>query len=136
MRDAGPDGQSYVKLSHFTVKEFLTFDAVITKGDAAQFHVNREDAHTLILAKYLQYLSFSDFDNIAAATAMRKYDLLSHAAHAWPHHLRFSRVWERSPSYFREHILPYQWSEHTCLQMDLAALDTSAPPPRTPPSTS
>jgi hypothetical protein len=101
------DGQSYVKLSHFTVKEFLTSDAIRTKGDAAQFHVNWEDAHTRILSKYLQYLSFSDFDNIGPARAMRKYDLLSHAAHAWPHHLRFSRVWERSPSYFQEQILPY-----------------------------
>ncbi|KAL2192812.1 hypothetical protein P885DRAFT_23605, partial [Corynascus similis CBS 632.67] len=101
------DGQSYVKLCHFTVREFLTSDAVIKKGDAAEFYVNWEDAHTRILTKYLQYLSFSDFDNIELVTAMRTYDLLSHAAHSWPHHLRFSRVWERHPSHFQEQILPY-----------------------------
>lgn len=101
------DGRTYARLSHFTVAEFLTSDATKTKGDASQFHVNHMDAHTRMLCKYLQYLAFSDFDNISPAVALQKYDLLSHAALSWPRHLRFSRIWVRSPSQFKERVLPY-----------------------------
>jgi len=101
-----PGGRSYVQFLHFTVREFLTSGVAQTGGEAAQFHVNLDDAHTRILGKYLQYLAFSDFDHIGAAMAVRKYGLLFNAAHAWPHHLRCSRIWERSPSHFRDRILP------------------------------
>jgi hypothetical protein len=101
-----PGGQSYAKFLHFTVREFLTSGAAQTGGEAAQFHVNLDDAHTRILGKYLQYLAFSDFDDIGATTAVQKYRLLFNAAYAWPYHLRCSRIWERSPSHFRDQILP------------------------------
>lgn len=101
------DGRLYARLSHFTVAEFLTSGAKKTKGSASQFHVNHVAAHTRMLSKYLQYLAFSDFDNISPVAAIQKYDLLSHAVLSWPHHLRSSRIWVRSPSHFKERVLPY-----------------------------
>lgn len=76
---------SVVQLSYLTVKEYLISDDIL-QGNAADLHINMEDAYALAAEKYLQYLSFGDFDLNSTQypdnlkDIFEKYSLLRYAA--------------------------------------------------------
>lgn len=97
-----------VRFSHFSVEEYLCLDE-ITTSPAKDFHINLEEAHARAAEICLQYLSFSDFDNMewtwtsSVYRLMDRYTLLEYASVNWPTHLQQSNL---SKAEFERRILP------------------------------
>ena len=78
----------FVRLAHFSVKEFLTSKRLANKkADISRFYIRLEPAHTIIAQSCLAILLQSDLDRANRTSALSKY-----AAQHWVDHARFQKV--------------------------------------------
>ena len=95
-----PDQSDYVlrhvvQFSHFSVKEFLTSDRLVTSSlDISHLRVLPEPAHTIVAKACLGILLTSK-DADADADIKKYSPLISYAALYWADHVRFEKVWTR-----------------------------------------
>ena len=83
------NGSPIVQFSHFSVKEFLTSDRLLTsRKDISQYHISLLDAHTLLAQASLAVLLRDPDVNGHADSGV----LAGYAAEHWTTHARFETV--------------------------------------------
>ena len=86
------DGSPVVQFSHFSVKEFLMSDRLVTSTkDISQYHIVVEDANTLIAKACLGFLLRDSVDESDTVTA----PLARYAAEHWVAHAKVKNVASR-----------------------------------------
>jgi hypothetical protein len=81
-----------VQFAHFSVKEFLTSDRLVTSSaDISCFHILPEPAHTVVVKACLGILLRPE--NGVGGAKFEYSPLAYYAAQYWMHHARFENVW-------------------------------------------
>ena len=81
----GNDHSGVIQFSHFTVKEFLTSDRLLTSGDISRFHIKKEPSHTTLAQACLGTLLRLDDSS----------GLKGYASQHWVKHAQFGTVSSR-----------------------------------------
>ncbi len=88
--DDGP--HRVVQFSHFSVKEFLTSDRLVTlSADISHFHILLKPAHTVIVKACLGVLLRSD-NGVGDVEAKSNSPLAKYAAKHWVDHAQFEKL--------------------------------------------
>ena len=84
----------FVQFSHFSVKEYLTSPRLArSHGDVSQFHIDLEQAHTILAQACLGTLL--RLDEHAGNSGAKVFPLVEYAARHWVDHARFEGVSSR-----------------------------------------
>jgi ankyrin repeat protein len=81
-----------VQFSHFSVKEFLTSERLVTSsGDVSRYHIDLEPAHTILAQACMSVLLQAD-DRVDENGVRKVSPLAGYAALYWVTHAQFKRV--------------------------------------------
>jgi hypothetical protein len=88
-------GSKIVQFSHFSVKEFLTSDRLLTSevGDIRHYHVSLDAAHTILVRACLAVLM--QLDENVDEKRLETFPLASYAANHWVNHAQYDEVASR-----------------------------------------
>ncbi|KAL4884608.1 ankyrin repeat-containing domain protein [Aspergillus karnatakaensis] len=75
--------KTYVKLAHYTVREFLLSEATRI-GSSTYFHLEERESHAIIAKSALAYIHY--IANLVPEHAWQYYTLTSYAKHFWHRH--------------------------------------------------
>jgi hypothetical protein len=88
-------GSKIVQFSHFSVKEFLTSDRLLTSevGDIRHYHVSLDAAHTILVRACLAVLL--QLDENVDKKRLETFPLALYAAEHWANHAQYDEVASR-----------------------------------------
>jgi len=89
------NGSKIVQFSHFSVKEFLTSDRLLTSevGDIRHYHVSLDAAHTILVRACLAVLM--QLDGNVDRKRLETFPLALYAAKHWVNHAQYDEVASR-----------------------------------------